>query len=409
MTVHFLVINQHGDNRGDEAAMRGMVAALRRRVPSSTFTVLHQFAAPASAIELDGVDYLPLRVSVLEAVQLSVWAGLKRLRLRADKCLGPVGRQIVAAYERADIVISAPGGPYFGDLYVNHEIVHWFYTWMAVLLRTPLCLYQPSAGPFRNRALNLVRRRGLKWFAQLSVREEISADYIEQLTGRRPHVGSDSALQEHFDAIDPTPWMAPPEPDRKARPLITGTFRDPGPDARADHDDAVVDALVHISEAGYQVLLLPQLHGPRHRDSPYLESLAERGRLRGAQVTVAPDNLSSSEQRGIFAASELVVAGRYHPLVFAVSAGVPALVVPYEHKARGFAAAAGLAAYVVEIEDLPQGALVARIDLMRTNLNDVKIQVRRTAPELIRAAESTTDLVIDLLDAQSPRAQQCMS
>lgn len=403
MTTNFLVINQHGDNRGDEAALRGMVAALRDRVPGARFTVLHQFSAPASAIELTDVDYLPLRVPVHEAIRLSFWAAMRRVGIRADVVLGDFGRKIVAAYEQADLVISAPGGPYFGDLYANHEVVHWFYTWMATLHRTPLFLYQPSAGPFRNRIMNPVRRRGFRWFDELTVREAISADYLEAFTGRRPHVGSDSALQEQVPAIDPTPWTSPTSSDGATSALVTGTFRDPGPEHRAAHDAAVVDLLVRVSETGRNVVLLPQLHGPRHRDEPYLESLAERGRARGARVQVAPETLSSNEQRGLVAASDLVLAGRYHPLVFAVSAGIPALVIPYEHKARGFAGAAGLADYVVELGDLHSGALIDRLDDLIEHLQGARDQVRHRAPELRQAALATSDRVIELLDHQNAR------
>ena len=47
-------------------------------------------------------------------------------------------------------------------------------------------------------------------------------------------------------------------------------------------------------------------------------------------------------QRGLVAAADLVLAGRYHPLVFAVSAHVPVVPIAYQHKATGVAEAAGL-------------------------------------------------------------------
>ncbi|MCP3855432.1 MAG: hypothetical protein GY698_11965 [Actinomycetia bacterium] len=387
---HLLVVNQHGDNRGDEAALRGMVSALRERLPGCRFTVLHQFAAPASAIEIDDVDYLPLRVPIHEAMRLSLWAALAFVGIRLAWLPGPIGRQMLGAYGDADIAISAPGGPYFGDLYAGHEVVHWFYVWVAHLHQKPLFLYQPSSGPFENRWLRPLRKRGFSWFDELTVRETISADHIEQFTGRRPSIGSDSALQREV-----------PASGLEDAGLVTGTFRDPGPEHRTQHDAEVVEVLVRLTESGRRILLLPQLHGPRHRDQPYLEELAGAARARGADVDVASETTTSDEQRALVAASDLVLAGRYHPLVFAVSAGVPALVIPYEHKARGVATAAGLEGFVVEIAELGRGLLTQRLDTLLEQLPECRQTIAQRAPALKRAAESTSDRVVAIVRSHS--------
>lgn len=383
----FLIVNQHGDNRGDEAALRGMVAAIRARRPKARFMVLHQFAAPASKIDLPDVDYLPLRVSIVEALRLSLWGALALIGVRLTWLPGRVGKQMLDAYDEAVVVISAPGGPYFGDLYVNHEVVHWFYTWLAELHDKPLFLYQPSAGPFANRVMAPIRRRGYRWFDQLTVRETISADNIEGLTGRRPDLGSDSALHQRVEATDAEPG------------LVTGTVRDPGPERRGAHDDAIVDVMVELSATGRRTLLLPQLHGPRHQDRPYLESLAARARERGADAEVAPDTMSSDEQRALVAASDLVLAGRYHPLVFAVSARVPALVIPYEHKAQGIAEAAGIADYVVTLDELNSDVLVARLRDLLDDLDSVTATLTENGPSLEAAADATADRVAALAES----------
>ena len=379
-----LIVNQHGDNRGDEAAMQGMISALRARVPGARFTVLHQFAAPASRIDLQGVDYLPLRMPITEALRLAIWAALRVVGIRAKRVAGPIGRDMLTGYEDAVIVVSAPGGPYFGDLYANHEIVHWFFVWLARLHGKPLALYQPSAGPFENRLLGPVRKRGYRMFDHLAVREAISAANIERFTGRRPAIGSDSALHRRIDAPARQPG------------LVTGTFRDPGPELRETHDQAVVDVMVRLGESGRHVRLLPQLHGTRHADKPYLETLASAARARGADVTVEPDTLSADEQRELVGASDLVLAGRYHPLVFAVSARVPALVIPYEHKARGVAAAAGIGDYIVDLDQVGGGALVDRLDVLLGALDDVRGTLQANAGTLEAAAEATADAVAAL-------------
>ena len=40
--THILVVNQHGDNRGDEAALRALLASFSEKLPNLRFTIVHQ-------------------------------------------------------------------------------------------------------------------------------------------------------------------------------------------------------------------------------------------------------------------------------------------------------------------------------------------------------------------------------
>ena len=393
MSTRVVVVNQHGDNRGDEAALRGLVHALQARIQDLHITVLHQFRYPESKIELTDVDYLPLRIRLHEAALLSMWSIPASFGIHLDFILRGQARKIVSAYKSSHLVISAPGGPYFGDLYANHELVHWFYLWLGRILKKPLVQYQPSAGPFKNRLLNVVRRRGYRWFSLLTVREPISASHISELTGLVPVVGCDSAFHDEIAPADRSE-LADLVPE--AESYVAATFRRPDESKQAKHDQAVIDALLRVSES-HSIVLLPQLHGPRHRDFPYLSEIAERCNARGGRVVVAAETLSSDEQRSIVAASRYVLAGRYHPLIFAVSAGVPAITIPYEHKASGFAALAGLSSFVVEIDDLESGRLIKQVAEMEARESELRVMLETRRKNLAKAANSTADSVSELL------------
>ncbi len=80
-------------------------------------------------------------------------------------------------------MVSAPGGPYIGDVYWNHEPVHWFYIWLA----------GPSADralrdPRRarsHRVFNPFRRLTYRCFDRLVLREAVSARTVRGLTRGR--------------------------------------------------------------------------------------------------------------------------------------------------------------------------------------------------------------------------------
>ena len=401
---HVLVVNQHGDNRGDEAALLAMCSGIEAELGPTQFTVIHQFNnAAAGPMLRPDAQWITLKLPVGEAIRLMAYLALRVFRLRPQFLLGSLGQKTIHAYETADVVVSAPGGPYFGDLYIGHEAVHWLYVWIAKLHRVPAMLYATSAGPFHKKWANPFRRYTYRCFSRLFVREEISAGHIRGLFAGRRHgvnieVSIDSALQvaiapqerQHADAqlivVSAIHWPYPNDPSPQLR--------------QKEYDTAVIEAVKIFAESRpTHVVFVPQLYGSMHRDTPYLEALA---RLLPANISceVLSDTKSSNEQRALFAAADWVIAGRYHPAVFAVSAAVPVLCIAYEHKATGVLQAAGVPDAVMSIDevtvevvqDKARELLAARVDLSarlqvaQVALREVSSRTSSAVAELVRGS-----------------------
>jgi polysaccharide pyruvyl transferase WcaK-like protein len=397
-----LVVNQHGDNRGDEAALLAMCSGIEAELGPTQFTVIHQFnnAAAGPMLQPDA-QWITLKLPVGEAIRFVVYLTLRIFRLRPQFLLGSLGKKTIHAYETADVVVSAPGGPYFGDLYIGHEAVHWLYVWIAKLHRVPAMLYATSAGPFHKKWANPFRRYTYRCFSRLFVREEISAGHIRGLFAGRRHgvnveVSIDSALQvaiapqerQHADAqlivVSAIHWPYPNDPSPQLR--------------QKEYDTSVIEAVKIFAESGpTHVVFVPQLYGSMHRDTPYLEALAS---LLPANISceVLSDTKSSNEQRALFAAADWVVAGRYHPAVFAVSAAVPVLCIAYEHKATGVLQAAGVPDAVMSIDEVTvevvqakarellaaRANLSARLQVAQVALREVSSRTSGAVAELVR-------------------------
>ena len=399
---HVLVVNQHGDNRGDEAALLAMCSGIEAELGPTQFTVIHQFNnAAAGPMLRPDAQWITLKLPVGEAIRLMAYLALRVFRLRPQFLLGSLGQKTIHAYETADVVVSAPGGPYFGDLYIGHEAVHWLYVWIAKLHRVPAMLYATSAGPFHKKWANPFRRYTYRCFSRLFVREEISAGHIRGLFAGRRHgvnveVSIDSALQvaiapqerQHADAqlivVSAIHWPYPNDPSPQLR--------------QKEYDTSVIEAVKIFAESGpTHVVFVPQLYGSMHRDTPYLEALA---RLLPANISceVLSDAKSSNEQRALFAAADWVVAGRYHPAVFAVSAAVPVLCIAYEHKATGVLQAAGVPDAVMSIDEVTvevvqakarellavRADLSARLQVAQVALREVSSRTSGAVAELVR-------------------------
>jgi polysaccharide pyruvyl transferase WcaK-like protein len=404
---HVLVVNQHGDNRGDEAAMLAMLDALAARLGRASFTVLHQFKHVEESAKHGGLDvrFMPLAPGVVPILRLALAVGLLLVRLPWRRVAGRFGNDVIDAYQRADLVVSAPGGPYFGDIYADHEPLHWAYVVLARLFRRPAFLYAPSVGPFRRRMRRAARRFVFRCFAGITVREEQSAEYLRELFRTRPidvEVTIDAALGRDVTPLSRSEWpSARLPPDARIVAVSVLDYRYPGADdaseARRRHDDAVVAALRHASErlAPAHIVFVPQLHGQRC-DRPYLERLAA-SLPSGISNEVLPDDVDSATQQRIFAAAEIALAGRYHPAVFSVLAGTPVACLAYEHKSVGLMQGAGLGEFVVPIEDLDRQRLLALVDRVIDSSPEIRARLRRGRDAMRALALRTADLAVATL------------
>lgn len=398
---HVLVVNQHGDNRGDEAALLAMCSGIEAELGPTQFTVIHQFNnAAAGPMLRPDAQWITLKLPVGEAIRFVVYLALRVFRLRPQFLLGSLGQKTIHAYETADVVVSAPGGPYFGDLYIGHEAVHWLYVWIAKLHRVPAMLYATSAGPFHKKWANPFRRYTYRCFSRLYVREEISAGHIRGLFAGRRHgvnieVSIDSALQvaiapqerQHADAqlivVSAINWPYPNDPSPQLR--------------QKEYDTAVIEAVKIFAESRpTHVVFVPQLYGSMHRDTPYLEALA---RLLPANISceVLSDTKSSNEQRALFAAADWVIAGRYHPAVFAVSAAVPVLCIAYEHKATGVLQAAGVPDAVMSIDEVTVEVVQAKARELLATRADLSARLQVAQVALREVSSRTSGAVAELV------------
>ena len=399
---HVLVVNQHGDNRGDEAALLAMCAGIEAELGPTQFTVIHQFNnAAAGPMLRPDAQWITLKLPKFEALRILVYICLRIFGLRPHFLLGSLGKKTITAYETADVVVSAPGGPYFGDLYIGHEAVHWLYVWIAKLHRVPSMLYATSAGPFQKKWANPFRRYTYRCFSRLFVREEISAEHIRGLfVGRRRNVNIevsvDSALQVSVVPID----RLPEEDQLIVVSAIHWPYpNDPSPQLRQkEYDTSVVEAIKIFADGRpTQVVFVPQLYGSIHRDTPYLEGLVRQVPT-DIRCEVLSDTKTSNEQRAVFAAADWVIAGRYHPAVFAVSAAVPLLCIAYEHKATGVLQTAGVPDAVLSIEEVSvevvrakaqellagKADLSARLQLAQVALREVSSRTSVAVAEVVR-------------------------
>lgn len=399
-----LIINQHGDNRGDEAAMRATVRAIEARFPGSSFTVLIQVRELPAAMATPDVTFQSIYLSSIEAASLVIYAALATVGLRVPAILRARAAAMVEAYRTADVVVTAPGGPYFGDVYVDHELVHWFHVYLARLHGSQVFQYAPSCGPFRIGPMNWLRRHAYRWMGVLVVREEVSRDYLQNLLGPSAaiHVTTDAAIQEHVPPASREAYFSGSRAGLRERFIVAVTlqrYRFPGDADRAGRqaafEQAAVACLEHIAaRTSCHFLLFPQLYGAAGNDISFHRYLGNRLSA-GISWELVDPALNSDQQRALFGLADFCVASRYHPQIFATSHGIPGLFIAYEHKQIGYLRQLGLDRYTFDIRQPDVAAMTRALDEALDRRAELSESLRRRIQPLRDRAALTTDLLED--------------
>jgi colanic acid/amylovoran biosynthesis protein len=407
-----LITNQHGENRGDESALRALLDGLSSRFDNISFTVIAQLQDTSLEMNFkEDVSLLHMKMSVLSFLGLVIYAFFQKIGLSLPILLDQNTGKIIAAYKTCDVVVSAPGGPYFGDIYSNHEIVHWFYIWLGRLYKKPLFLYAPSAGPFEIKWLNYIRKHFYSKFDVLSLREDISKGYLEDLIGlgKEIHVTADSALQQSVEPMARDKYFVGSKSVDKTKFLVAVSaieYKFPGtkePEARRqEYTQILLKCLHHLaSRKNCHFLFIPQLYGKVHTDVPYLKSLSSK-LPDNATWEIVDQAFDSDAQRSIFGMCDLCIASRYHPQIFSGSSGVSGICIYYEHKALGFMRAMGLEDFAFDIRKLDIAAVTKKLDEAIDRRKTLSEAMKRRILPIRNRSKQTTNLLIELMDGQRP-------
>lgn len=391
---NIFIINQHSDNRGDQAACRAMIRTLETMVPDAQFTIA-SFSPQYPLIEGTNIRHLGFNnFAKSNLVQSTLWAFFPRLRGLLARFVSASNLVFLNAYDEADVVVSAPGGPYIGDLY-GMEPRFLYYDWLAHVFGKPLVVYAPSMGPFSGRLRNFLRRYVLNKAAIVLVRDPISFDYVHRLKLEVPiFLAADSALQEDFSVFD-----------REAILDLVGIAKDDHgpfvgmtpaelswhPSRRRNRDaeqlttnEEIVTILAEIIDWIWikykaRVVFFPQLFG-RQSDMNVIHQVISAAKF-GYQALILPSMMDSDDQQRLAGLMSLFVGMRYHSAIFAVKAGVPPVCIAYEHKTVGFMNSIDLNELVISVDELEVSKLKHIIDYAFENQSVIRqrlsVQIHR--------------------------------
>ena len=371
---NILITNSFSNNRGDEAAMRGLMQGIQSFIPDVRFTVFTMNSQGLALFpEIKILDFF--KISKRRFFLIILWAILKRYHLSSPSFFTGRYKNYLKIMTEADIIISAPSGPIFGDFGGSIELHGLIHILLAKILKKPIMIYAPSMGPFNkcNRKRNFIRRLVLNCANIITLRESISKKYLDELKLTYPivYVTADSALQNEIKIdskkgkelfIKENFFDIKTEKNRKPLVGITPVF----PKYCYDYTNlfeyieimsSIADFV--IEEIGAFVVFIPQVYG-EYKDIPLIKNIRKNMRHR-EKAGIFPGEYDSSIQQFFISNLDFLIGNRYHSIIFAAKMQVPFVAIIYQHKTEGFLKLLGLEWLGVNNEGLTEETLSKKV------------------------------------------------
>lgn len=435
--IKILIPSHHTNNKGDEAAMNGMIKSLKDLVRNAEFTILADYPEIASQIykkkyvqvlgwAVKRNEWYPVSVPLesfpkfiqiiivitfmLKAI-FNMFLGLLWIFTSSKGLDIPLlekeKKRILKEFIDADIVLLSPGGPYLGDgtsatpglwlpVYLYHII-------LAQMLRKPIMIYAPSIGPFRR--TKWICRKILNGVQVITVREPASMRFLEGLGLKKPFIclTADCALlQQPANKVRVEKIMRSLEIPRD-HPLLVGITVGWEYQPNENYKKTLASVADYLAKKYNAIIIfIPHVYGIVS-DIPLINEIIDL-MSDSDRVRIIPEDCRVEESQGVSAELDLLVATRLHSFILAAAVGTPGILIAYEHKAIGFTEMLGVSKFVVRIDALNSNEFYKKIDQILKNSKQVKFQMASKIASLKKLATFNAKLATQLLQCNIKHA-----
>jgi len=416
-----LLLNVHSSmNVGDEALLQSALRQVKQAFPESQITLSMNDAGSFTGVET-ALPSLYSWVHPVDAGEESGWrlhrlawllpASLipvlsKRCFNRAIYWLTPTAlRPILSSYMDADLAAGTPGGYLYSSGSGLSLLLVMYSLYLALLAGKPVYLLPQSIGPIRHGWEKRLLRRLLDTVRMVMVRESVSLELVQACGVRNPQVklmpdmafGLPGAAPEEADA-----WLQDQGIDPEdERPSLGITIVNWGAQNKTFSRQMMYEqacaaaARWFVVHTGGRVIFFPQVWGPTVDQDDRIPARRVAGRLQdiNKSLHLVQKPLAMGLLKSVYGKMDLFIGTRMHSNIFALSEGVPAIAIGYQHKTRGIAAMAGMSEWVIDIQEVDEKNLVERLKALWGNREPVGEALLETLPEIIRQSQQAGMMV----------------
>lgn len=402
--IKTLFINCAWNNRGDEAAFRALIDALKESYGKKmeiTFIWGYEDVAqfPYS------LDEMPREMETGHFSRRDIPAFLLAFISRGKICINNRMKKLCNSYTGADMALISPGGPSIGDLYPQAEISILMCIMMLKRMRIPYIFCAPSGGPYNNRFRNIFRKYVYRNAEFVCFREEMSAKYYETLKiEKKPYVTLDNAFQ---NKIDSTAQSAKLEQYTKLKEFMQKHEKCVGITITTlnftKHKNNYVlienikqtftEEIQCLTDNGYGVVFIPQLFGEGNDSDLMSEFCTDNCFLVSDE-----QEYDCYFQQYLISKLYAVIGMRYHSNIFSAKMCTPFISISYEQKMQGFMEIAGLSDYCLPVEELSFRLLQKKFELLCANYEQYNEKLHEINKKLTKKSKQTTTYICDFIN-----------
>ena len=404
-----LIIGSNSLNIGDLSIPLSMLETLKETMPKAEFTVLA--AVPQVTSKYTSIKVLPhlfswrstnLRKQIMSLMLLPaniLWLKSHYLRSPLNLILDNTSKQILQEYANADIILSCGGG-YLQNKVGGLGVLKSLYEiYLATLLKKPVMIYAQSISLLQGKIARTITRWVLNRVNLITLREEKSLGFVQGLNIRQTpiFVTADAALlfasapQARAKKILTNEEIGNPVP----LVIITTTANMPWTvnyiEKIAKYQSMLASLITYITKkTKAQILFIPMDIKSDNQEASLVSKVRkligkafgggfsyteEKELLSGiiaqienkSRVKILQGNYSPQEIKAIITLCEVHIATRMHSIIFASTAGVPSLAIPYEPKIASFMEMLGQDEYIIDINNLDLEEAISKFNKLWAN------------------------------------------
>lgn len=386
-------------NKGTAAIVASTIWSLRTAIPDLILTVELFYPEQQRTLmdlEADGVRVVaPLIQSPLRAIALFalaiLWYPLVRFHIAK-----PLSLSAFRHYNEADIVVDISAEAfvtYFDDDFLQQIVrfgAHLYPVLLGVLLNKPIAFYAQTMAPFG--VFRPLMRWLIKRASMVTVRDPASMENLrrEGVDISKVHLTADPAFL--LESQQP-PYC----PERRGTGPVIGlsAARQTGRTLGTRQYEVLLQTLSEaarrlIQDLDATIVFIPHSSGKFKKVSDDIAVGLEICKRVGNndRFYVIQEEWSPQQLKGLIAECDALLSLRMHPVIAALSTGVPSVILAFNDKAIGLMQRFGLAQYVCRIDKLNVDELVRAVKDSLTN----KVTIRHT---LLARLDAMRDLAME--------------
>ena len=386
-------------NIGNESTLLATLARLRTRFPDSELRCI--CTIPETVVARDGIDAIPITTRTAK-----LWDRRLPLARRVPMAFAGVGaelQQYLRAFEQMDEtdMLIVPGTGVLTDAYgLSYWGPYSLFKWVlaAKLRGVKVFVVSVGAGPIRTPAGKILIRAALSLADYRSFRDLPSRECVRAI-----------GFRGQPDPVYPDlVFDLPQASSRRDRPTQAGdrpvvglglmvyhghySADDPRPETYRAYLEALVALAGWLIERGYDIALLLGDADTEAIDDFRSVVSARLGGAGADRITARPIR-SVSDLLDELAATDFVVATRFHNTLLALLLNKPVIAISFHHKCSSLMRQMGLSEYCHEIHQIDSDELIAQFSQLERNRDAVK----RSIAAAVEWAQAALDDQYDAL------------